>query len=113
VNRLAAERRKRDARTSQMAGCDLVGTKRGYVPLIQARAVLRKLEAIKRKSYVSPWRLALVYLGIRDNDRVFFWLERALSEHSADLIALRVESIYDPLRNDPRFADLIERVGLP
>jgi len=78
----------------------------------EARAVLRKLEKMNRTSYINPWYYALIYIGLRDKDQVFLWLEKAFQERSADLIALKVESAYDPLRGDPRFADLMARVGL-
>jgi hypothetical protein len=41
------------------------------------------------------------------------WLEKAYSERSSALAYLKIEPLFDPLRGDPRFADLVRRVGLP
>jgi eukaryotic-like serine/threonine-protein kinase len=79
----------------------------------QAQLILRKLQGLSTKFYVSPWCFALVYTGLGDKDRAFFWLEKAFSERSADLIALKVTPAYDSLRSDARFTDLLTRVGVP
>ena len=52
------------------------------------------------------------YLGIGDNEQAFVWLERAYQEKSEMLLYLKVLPFFDPLRSDPRFAELIRRVGL-
>jgi eukaryotic-like serine/threonine-protein kinase len=79
----------------------------------EARLILRKLQGLSKSVYVSPWCFALVYTGLGDKDRAFFWLEKAFSERSADLIALKVTPAYDSLRSDARFTDLLARVGVP
>jgi TolB-like protein/Tfp pilus assembly protein PilF len=79
----------------------------------EARLILRKLQGLSKSVYVSPWCFALVYTGLGDKDRAFFWLEKAFSERSADLIALKVTPAYDSLRSDARFTDLLTRVGVP
>jgi hypothetical protein len=53
------------------------------------------------------------YLGLGDNEQAFAWLERAYKEHSTILQYIRVHPFFDPLRGDPRLADLVRRVGLP
>ena len=52
------------------------------------------------------------YLGLAEGDRAFAWLERAYQEHSTTMQIIKVDPIFDPLRGDPRFADLVGRVGL-
>jgi hypothetical protein len=46
-------------------------------------------------------------------DQAFFWLEKAYQEHARRLWALKVNPSWDKLRSDPRFADLLRRIGLP
>jgi hypothetical protein len=46
-----------------------------------------------------------------DNDEIFAWLEKGYTEHSNTLIALKASPLYDPLRGDPRFQDLLRRAG--
>jgi len=52
------------------------------------------------------------YLGLGDNDEAFAWFERAYEEQSNILIYIKVFPLFDPLRGDPRFQDLVRRVGL-
>jgi TolB-like protein/Tfp pilus assembly protein PilF/DNA-binding winged helix-turn-helix (wHTH) protein len=56
--------------------------------------------------------LLFAYLGVGDNDKAFMQLERGLTQHSTVLTSLKVNPIYDPLRNDPRFKELLQRVRL-
>ena len=52
------------------------------------------------------------YLGLGNNEKAFAWLERAYGERSQILQCVKVHPFFDPLRGDPRFADLVRRVGL-
>lgn len=52
------------------------------------------------------------YVGMGDKDQAFTWLEKAYALHSNTLTLLKVEPGLDPLRSDPRFQDLLRRVGL-
>ena len=52
------------------------------------------------------------YLGLGENDQAFAWLEQAYQEQSNILQFLKVHPFFDPLRTDPRFVDLVRRVGL-
>ena len=52
------------------------------------------------------------YLGLGDNDQAFAWLEQAYKEQSNILQFLKVHPYFDPIRGDPRFADLVRRTGL-
>jgi hypothetical protein len=56
--------------------------------------------------------LAVVYAGMNDKDRAIAALQRAYREHSTSLVTLKVEPIFDPLRGDPRFAELVRVVGV-
>jgi hypothetical protein len=62
--------------------------------------------------YVPPYHLAIVHAGLGEHDQAFRWLERAFEKHAVDLFTLKVEPMFDGLRPDPRFADLLRRVGL-
>lgn len=70
----------------------------------------------KSKSETQPaWaiNIAWAYLYLGDKDKAFDWLNRAYQEHSMELYALAVDPSVDPLRSDPRFQDLLRRIGLP
>ncbi len=77
----------------------------------EALAILNKLKTTKE--YVSPFNLGVLYVGLGDKEAAFQSLERAYAEHDLQMVTLKVEPPYDALRSDPRFADLLRRVGLP
>jgi len=62
---------------------------------------------------VPPYNVAIIYVGLGDKDQVFAWLERAYADRSFYLTWLKYDPQLDSLRSDPRFADLLRRVGLP
>jgi len=75
-------------------------------------AILAKLQQPSLRPFVSPFYLALVYLGLDEKDRAFEWLEKAYEERANYLIYLKVEPLFDSLRSDPRFTALLKKVGL-
>ncbi|HEV2021462.1 MAG TPA: protein kinase [Terriglobales bacterium] len=79
----------------------------------EARKILAELQRLSEHSYVPAHDVALVYAGLGERDKAFAWLDKAYEEHSFNLSNLKVEPRFDPLRSDPRFADLLRRIGLP
>jgi TolB-like protein/Flp pilus assembly protein TadD len=81
----------------------------------EALKLLRELKRteIEAKEYVPPFGIIWAYAGLRDNDQAFAWLERAYEMGADRMVWLNVDSFLDPLRSDPRFNDLVRRVGLP
>ena len=78
----------------------------------QAGLALAKLERLNRRQPVDPAVFVEPYIGMNNKDEAFFWLDKAYAQHSNALTGLKVDPIYDPLRSDPRFQDLLRRVGL-
>ena len=75
----------------------------------------RELERAKKMSAHQPFDplpIALAYIGLKDKDQAFVWLNRAVANRSPSLAALKVDPIYDSLRSDPRFAAILRHVGL-
>lgn len=62
--------------------------------------------------YASPLSCVPVYAALEDWDAVFYWLERAYEDHSAWLVFVGSDPLYDPVRSDPRFRSLLRRLGL-
>jgi TolB-like protein len=79
----------------------------------EAIRVLRQLELRGKSRYVSALDIATVHLGLGDTEAVFTWLERALETRASALVYLAVDPRYDAIRGDPRFADILRRVGFP
>jgi TolB-like protein len=78
-----------------------------------ARKVLSELEVLSKSQYVPALYFAAVYTGLNQKNQALAWLEKAYGEHNDRLIYLGIEPLADPLRDDPRFRDLLSRVGLP
>jgi len=66
-----------------------------------------------RHEYVSPLRMAELYVLLGNKNQAFLWLEKAFQAHTGDLMKLNSYPRWDPLRSDRRFVDLVRRVGLP
>ena len=77
-----------------------------------ARRVLTDLDDLARQRYVLPYFRAAVYTGLGDKDEAFAWLERAFDERHPGLVLVNVDPRFDILRSDPRFADLVRRLGV-
>ncbi len=77
-----------------------------------ANNVLAELEQLSRKRYVSPYDKALVCAGLDEKEKALEYLQKAYEEHSQKLVMLQVEPILDPLRDDPRFTDLLRQMNL-
>lgn len=75
-----------------------------------ALAALRELQ---RRPYVSPWLVAIVYSELGDKDLALSWLEKAYVGREHDLAYSNVWPMFDRLRPDSRFRDLMRRIGLP
>ena len=78
----------------------------------EAKKILDELLKLNETRYVTPAAMVNVYIGLKDNDQAFVWLEKAYQERSNYIAYLKVFPILDPLRSDPRFNDLVRRVGL-
>jgi tetratricopeptide (TPR) repeat protein len=80
----------------------------------QARAnfAIEQLEQMGTHRTLDPLSFAVAYIGIGNNDKALSWLEKAYAERSSSLTALKVDPIYDPLRGEPRFHELMRQVGL-
>ncbi|MCA1579213.1 MAG: winged helix-turn-helix domain-containing protein [Acidobacteria bacterium] len=78
----------------------------------EARKILKELLELNKSRYVTPAALVNVYIGLGDRDQTFVWLEKAYQERSNFMAYVEVFPILDPVRADPRFTDLVRRVGL-
>ena len=78
----------------------------------EALGILSELSRLSEQRYVPPFYIAVVYVGLGDSDHAFEWLEKACADRSEWMIYLNVEHILDPIREDPRFETLVERIGL-
>jgi tetratricopeptide (TPR) repeat protein len=78
----------------------------------EAEEILARLESESRQHYVRAEYLAMGHAAVGDLDRAFGALDRAYQARSAGLIYLHLDPGYDPLRGDPRYKELVQRIGL-
>ncbi len=78
----------------------------------KARALLAELRATSPARYLPPYSVAVIYLGLDERDNCFTWLERAYDERDVRLFLLGVDPIWDPVRSDPRFVSILQKLGL-
>jgi eukaryotic-like serine/threonine-protein kinase len=78
----------------------------------RAQGVVNELLERSQGAYVAPIHFADIYLALGDYDRAFEYFDRAVADRNGFLGALVVDSVYDPIRADPRFVALLDRVGL-
>ena len=79
---------------------------------IEARRLIEKFKTLAQKEYVLSYAVASIYGALGDKDLAFIELEKAFVEHDWNLHRLNVDNLMDPLRDDPRFVDLVRRIGL-
>jgi tetratricopeptide (TPR) repeat protein len=79
----------------------------------EAFQMLDELTKLAKQKYVAPYFFAGIHIGLGDEDRAMEYLEKSYEEHSHWLIYLHIDPSMDGLRSNPRFQDLLRRVGLP
>ena len=99
-------------------GSEISGGSLGHVYAIsgktsEALAAIEQLKQLSEQEYVPATSIALVYAGLGDRDKAFFWLEKGYEQRAFQMQWLKIEPRWDSLRSDPRFADLLRRMGLP
>jgi eukaryotic-like serine/threonine-protein kinase len=79
----------------------------------EARAVVRQLEELGNQKYVSAYYSACIFAALGDKEAAFNQLEKAFRENACGIVSLRIDPHLDPLRSDPRFAEMLSRLDLP
>ena len=111
-------RRKAHAVAGDDALKEVLSTARGeqgYREIDQAwvRLQLDELKARQATSYVSPLDFARAYAQLGEKDLSFKYLDASFVDRSPGLVFLKVDRAWDAVRDDPRFAEAVRRVGLP
>lgn len=77
----------------------------------EANGIADDLQRSNKRRYSSAGSIALIYIGLNNKDLAFAWLEKAFENRDVELVWLKVNPAFDPLRSDPRFRKLVERVS--
>ena len=89
---------------------------RGYAEAGYSGALSRVAEMLiarSRTTYVTSWQIGTLYTRAGKNDEALEWLEKAYEEHDGNMPYISVDPIFDGLRDNPRFQDLLRRMNLP
>ena len=78
----------------------------------EAEKVIGELTELSKHGYVPNYPVAEIYAELGRKDEAFEWLEKAYQERAIHFVDLKVDPVLDPLRSDPRFADLLRRAHL-
>ncbi len=78
-----------------------------------ALKIIEQYKEASKTSYVPALYIAVIYSGLRDAELTMEWLEKGYQERSTAMIYLNHDSRYDWLRSDPRFQNLLKRIGFP
>ena len=78
----------------------------------KARELIEGLKEQSRRRHVSPYLIAIIYIGLGEKERAFEWLEREYNDRSGGFTHIKVDPRFDALRSDQRFGDLLMRAGL-
>ena len=79
----------------------------------EALATIDELHRVSKPRDPSAYLMAMVYVGLGDKNRAFEWLQKAVDARAWELPVLKADTMFDPLRSDPRFLPLLARLGLP
>jgi TolB-like protein/Tfp pilus assembly protein PilF len=103
-----------DKNYAEYAAASEAGFRAGGWPGALRKSIEVSLAQRKSKTaYVSPYAIAQLYADLGDKDHAFEWLNAAFQEHDINIISLRTDFLMDPLRSDPRYIELVHKVGLP
>jgi tetratricopeptide (TPR) repeat protein len=79
----------------------------------EAQKLVDELKEQAKRRQVPPYWIAMMYVGLGEKDEAFTWFERAYEGRSTSLLWFKTDPMLDPLRSDPRYADLLRRIGFP
>jgi tetratricopeptide (TPR) repeat protein len=79
----------------------------------EAGEILRQLESLSNQRYVSPVDMAMLHVGLDNEEQAFEYLEKAYEEHADRMSWVKVNPVFDPLRSDPRFQALLQKMNFP
>ena len=78
----------------------------------EARTILADLISRSQQNHVPPTPMAALHFVLGDIDAGFLWLERACQEYDSWVRLLKTDTVFDPVRDDPRFLEILKKIGL-
>ena len=78
----------------------------------EAENGLEKLLQREKNEYISPYNIAIIYIGLEEKDKAFEWLEKSFIDHSTEMIYFKVDPLLESLRSDSRYQNIVLRMKL-
>ncbi|HYV02946.1 MAG TPA: hypothetical protein VFB82_00070, partial [Blastocatellia bacterium] len=78
----------------------------------EAERALAEVKSLSKAKYTPPYPMASIYAALGQKDAAFEWLERVYKDHSYYVVWLNIDRVFDGLRSDRRFQDLLDRIGI-
>ena len=78
----------------------------------EALKILVEQQRLAKRGFVSPYNFAIIYTGLGDKDQAFEWLTKCVEQRTMILVHLKSRPLFDPLRSDPRYAELLRSMNL-
>ncbi|MGE5208817.1 MAG: winged helix-turn-helix domain-containing tetratricopeptide repeat protein, partial [Alphaproteobacteria bacterium] len=79
----------------------------------EALTMLAELQRLAEQQYIPPYHLAWIYTGLGDKDKAIALLQQVYAEHTQHVVDFKTVPMFDSLRSDKRFQQLVQKVGLP
>ncbi len=79
----------------------------------EAIGILDEMKELSARRYLKPYFITLIHVGLGDHEQALAWLDRALEDRDPFMVDLAADPLLNPLRSNPRFRELVRRVGLP
>jgi tetratricopeptide (TPR) repeat protein len=112
--RMTGAQLESDKNNAELAAALDAGFRSGGLPTALRKGIDVALAQRKAKNgFVSPWPIVELYAELGDKDHAFEWLNTAYQEHDFLLYGLRTDPRLDSLRSDPRYAELVRKIGFP
>jgi len=80
---------------------------------LDALKAAKRLEDLSSHTYIDLYFPAAIYAGLTNKDEAFRLLQKGYEQHSAGILYLGIDPFWDGMRSDPRYSDLMRRIGLP
>ncbi len=105
-------------KTPTPADGSLISAGIAYVYAISGRRdeavkIVTQFKDLAKERYVDGSNIAIIYSGLGDKDQAFYWLNRGIEQRSCSMVFVKYDPFQDRLHSDPRFSDLLRRIGLP
>jgi len=78
----------------------------------RALKILNEQKRLAKQAPISPYNFVIIYTGLGDKDRAFEWLQKGFEQRTRLIYRLKSRPMFDSLRSDPRYAELLRKMGL-